>query len=628
MSRYPSGSFALPRQFDLIPQVFSALAGGLTAFMALLVVVILGFNAYYAGRIFPGLSVAGQDLSGLKPAEAAIRLAQRLDYPERGRILLRDGEKIWLAAPSQLGFHLNPQATALEAYRAGRRGDPLARLLAQFEAWYSGASVPPQYVLDERAAYAFLGAIAAQNDVPTSEASLSVDGVNVVVRPGQVGRQLDIPATLAALRTQLQTLRDGEVPLVIRETPPAILNVDEQAELARSILSEPLTLAVPGAGEGDPGPWTFEPETLAKMLTIERIASPEGDRYQVGLQAESLRSFLEGIAPELFRQQQNARFVFDDETRQLEVIQPAVIGRQLDIDKTLQSINQKLLAGDHHISLDLISTQPEVGDDASAEALGIRELVSEQISYFYGSSAARIQNIATASARFHGVLVPPGATFSMAEALGDVSLDTGYAEALIIYGNRTIQGVGGGVCQVSTTLFRTAFFGGYPIVERHPHAYRVSYYELKANGGYDTSLAGLDATVYAPLVDFKFTNDSPNWLLMETYVDRQARTLTWKFYSTSDGRSVEWDTSGLENIEEPPDPVYEENPDLAKGEIKQVDWAVEGADVTVTRRVMRGGELLYEDAFVTHYLPWRAVYQYGPGTRNMPPDKDRDEEED
>jgi vancomycin resistance protein YoaR len=222
------------------------------------------------------------------------------------------------------------------------------------------------------------------------------------------------------------------------------------------------------------------------------------------------------------------------------------------------------------------------------------------------------------------LLVPPGATFSMGSVLGDVSLDNGYAEALIIFGNRTIQGVGGGVCQVSTTLFRAVFFGGFPIVERYPHAYRVSYYELKADGGYDTRLAGLDATVFVPLVDFKFLNDTPHWLLMETYVNETARTLTWKFYSTGDGRSVEWGSGGLQNIEEPPDPVYEENPDLAKGEVKQVDWAVEGADVTITRTVSRDGQVLYEDTITTHYLPWQDVYQYGPGTKNMPPDEDDD----
>jgi vancomycin resistance protein YoaR len=108
---------------------------------------------------------------------------------------------------------------------------------------------------------------------------------------------------------------------------------------------------------------------------------------------------------------------------------------------------------------------------------------------------------------------------------------------------------------------------------------------------------------------------------METYVDPATRAFNWRFYSTSDGRQVDWHTSGLQNVKEPPKPVYEENSDLAKGEVKQVDWEVEGADVTVTRTVTRDGKVLYDDTFSTHYMPWRAVYEYGPGTKGMPPDK-------
>jgi vancomycin resistance protein YoaR len=182
--------------------------------------------------------------------------------------------------------------------------------------------------------------------------------------------------------------------------------------------------------------------------------------------------------------------------------------------------------------------------------------------------------------------------------------------------------VGGGVCQVSTTLFRTVFLGGFPVVERHPHAYRVGYYEQTSGGGYNTSYAGLDATVYVPIVDFKFSNDTPYWLLMETYVNPANRRLTWKFYSTSDGRSVEWDTSGLKNKVDPPDPVYEENEELSKGTIKQVDWEAEGADVTITRTVYRDGDVYLSDQYTTHYLPWRAVYQYGPGTEIPEQDED------
>jgi vancomycin resistance protein YoaR len=205
----------------------------------------------------------------------------------------------------------------------------------------------------------------------------------------------------------------------------------------------------------------------------------------------------------------------------------------------------------------------------------------------------------------------------MSDAIGDISLDNGYAEALIIYNGQTITGVGGGVCQVSTTLFRTALFGGYPIIERHEHAYRVYYYEQTATVGVtDPALAGLDATVYFPLVDMKFKNDRPYWLLMETYFNADDYSLTWKFYSTDDGRSVDVQNLGLRNVRPAPDPLFVENPDLPEGRCVQVDYPGDGADITVTRSVSRDGAILFTDAIITHYQPWQAVYQYGPGTIN------------
>ena len=253
-----------------------------------------------------------------------------------------------------------------------------------------------------------------------------------------------------------------------------------------------------------------------------------------------------------------------------------------------------------------------LGGAATAQQLGISGLLPNgvQTSYFYGSHAERVQNITTAAARFDGVLVAPGETFSMGNTLGDVSLDNGFTEALIIYGGRTIKGVGGGVCQVSTTLFRTVFFAGFPVVERIPHAYRVSYYE-ETSSGRDPALAGLDATVYFPLVDFKFTNDTPYWILMETSVS--GSSLTWKLYSTYDGRTVQWNTTGPQNVVPAPKPLFKVNQDLNPGQITQSDYAANGADVTVERTVLRNGAVYFQDQFKTHYEAWQAVCEFAPG---------------
>lgn len=602
--------YPYPRRTPLWPQVLAAFLSGLFLFLAAVLVWTIGFQLMYAGRIFPGVSIAGVDLSGLSPSEAAIKLDQNLTYPNSGKIVLRDGNRVWVVTPSQMGMTFDAYSSAQAAYQLGRSGGLFASLDGQLRARSQGAEVAPVITFDQRVAHQYLQTLSAEVDLPVQEATLKVEGTNVVAVPGQVGRNLDVQGTLVFLSAQMQTFRDGEVPLVIREQQPEIVDVSAQAEVARRVLSEPLRLHLANAAEGDPGPWTYDVQILANMLTVHRVEN----EVQVELDPEPLREILLGIATQVDRQAQNARFYFDDPTGQLVLIQNATIGRMLDTEANITAINAALLQGEHSIALQIVEDQPEVTDGATAQELGITQLVSSETSYFYGSSGERIQNIQAASARFHGLLIGPGETFSMGDALGDVSLDNGFAEALIIYGGRTIKGVGGGVCQVSTTLFRTVFFGGYPVVERYSHAYRVSYYEQTASGSVDTRLAGLDATVYFPLVDFKFTNDTPYWILMETYVSPEARTLTWKMYSTSDGRSVTWETTGPQNVVQAPKPLFEESDELQAGQIRQVDWSANGADVVVTRTVWNNGAVYFTDEFRTHYEPWQAVCEVAPGT--------------
>ncbi|HSB01141.1 MAG TPA: VanW family protein, partial [Anaerolineales bacterium] len=402
-----------------------------------------------------------------------------------------------------------------------------------------------------------------------------------------------------------------------------ILDVSAQADVARQILSQPLTLAIPNAAQGDPGPYIYNPEVLVNLLTVERVqnGNPSGSGVQVILSPRGIRDLLVPIKSQVDRLPADAKFIFNDSTRQLDLMQDSRVGRTLDIDASIKAINEAVGRGEHTATLVINEAQPRVAATATGQELGITELIHEETSYFYGSSAERVQNIEAASRQYHGLLIAPGETFSMGEHLGDVSLDNGFAEALIIYGGRTIKGVGGGVCQVSTTLFRAVFNAGFPIVERTPHAYRVSYYEQMAGGSVDPRLAGLDATVYFPLVDFKFTNDSQYWILMETYMG--SGSLTWKFYSTKDGRSVTWDTTGPTNVVSAPSPLFEENPELKKNEMKQVDWAANGADVNVTRTVWKNGAVYFQDTVATHYEPWQAVCQYGPDSKN--PEKLADE---
>jgi vancomycin resistance protein YoaR len=605
-----------PRSFPRAAQILAALTLGFGAFFAMIFVWTLGYQLIYAGRIFPGVTVAGVNLSGLTPSDAALKLNQTLSFPISGKVVFRDGANVWLASPVQLGMVFDASSSSQAAYRLGRSGNPFRALTDQLRSRKRGADVAPVIIFDQRLAYAYVNNLAAAINRPAVEASLKIDGVTVLAQVGQVGRHLDVDATLIFLSAQLQAFRDVEVPLVVIETQPLIMDVSAQAETARRILSAPLQLSLANAVQGDPGPWIFEPSVVAGMLTVRRVDNGGQPEVLVGLESGAFAKLLTPVVGQVDQKSKNAKFYFDDTTRQLVLLENAAIGRTTDVPATIAAVNEALLRGEHSVTLVVKEEQPAVADTATAESLGIRELVSSQTSYFRGSNAERMQNIQIAAARFHGIFVPPGATFSMGEVLGDVSLDNGFTEAWIIYGGRTIKGVGGGVCQVSTTLFRTAFFGGFPIVERYSHAYRVSYYEQTISGR-DPLLAGMDATVYFPLVDFQFVNDTPYWLLMETYFNPTSQSLTWKFYSTSDGRSVTYDASGPRNIVAAPKPLFEVNPDLAEGQIKQVDWAADGADATIVRTVWKNGAVYFTDTFSTHYEPWQAVCQFGPGTEDV-----------
>jgi vancomycin resistance protein YoaR len=584
--------------------------------------VASAFGLRYQGKIYPGVSAWGIDLSGQSPAAAATTLTGVFTYPSRPAFIFRDGDpqstSTWSATPAQLGLRFDLGATVSAAYDIGRSGNLVVDAWDMLRAWYGGRQVSPVVIYDEAQPINFLNQIAPEVYRPTVEATLQADGVNITTTPGSIGRQLDVLATAAQVRPALLGLGGADITLVFIETPPLVLDASAQAAAAQAIVREPLTLSIAQPQEGDPGPWVVDPAALGAMLEVRRV--PDGENaahYEVGLSGNALRAYLQPLGEPLEQTAQNARFIFNTDTSQLELLEASRAGRHLDVDATIAAINDALAAGSHAVPLVFVITPPAAADTATAAELGITQLVSEQSTYFVGSSTERIRNIQVAGARFHGLLVPPNSEFSFNEYLGDVSLDSGFAEALIIFGGRTIRGVGGGVCQVSTTIFRAAYFGGFPIVERYSHAYRVSYYER----GDTWRGPGLDATVYSPLVDFKFTNDSPAWLLMEVYVNPAASRITWQFYSTSDGRSTTVSEANVQNVVPAPEPLYEEDPTLAAGQIKQVDYAADGADVAITRVIMRDGAQVNsgEPPLTTHYQPWRAVFNYGPGTEGIPP---------
>lgn len=237
---------------------------------------------------------------------------------------------------------------------------------------------------------------------------------------------------------------------------------------------------------------------------------------------------------------------------------------------------------------------------------GIKELVARGNSTFFGSHPERVHNIRVGSEKLNGVIIKPGETFSFVDTLGDISRATGFKQALVIKDGKTVLGDGGGICQVSSTLFRAALNAGLPIPERHAHAYRVGYYEQNYQPGFD-------ATIFSPSVDLKMKNDYSTALLIQTLFDEENYTLSFELYGAKDNRQIEISKATVWNIAPPPDPEYTDDPTLPTGVVNQVDFAAWGASTKFHYKVVLDEKITFEQEFVSHFRPWKAIFMVGTG---------------
>ena len=195
--------------------------------------------------------------------------------------------------------------------------------------------------------------------------------------------------------------------------------------------------------------------------------------------------------------------------------------------------------------------------------------------------------------------------FSFNKTVGDISAATGYKQAYVIKSGRTVLDDGGGVCQVSTTLFRAALNAGLPIVERHAHSYRVGYYE---QGDWKP---GFDATVYDPSYDLEIQNDTPTPILIQAKPDTTNLELVFELYGARDGRTVDISPVRLWDSRPAPQPLYQDDPTLPNGVVKQVDWSANGIKSAFDYKVIRGDQELFKKTFFSDFVPWQAVYLRG-----------------
>jgi len=574
--------------------------GGLAA---LVVVSAFLWTRQYDRRVFPGVSVGIVSLGGHTWEGAHTRLTKAYPHEPLPPVQVQWGEHRWWV-PATRAFLVYPVEDSVEqAYEIGRVGSPQRQWQERIHALMHGHRIPISGRVDARGVRAWLYTLATRIYRPLREPEVIVEEGRVRYIPGAPSQELDVDQTWQRLYHALQARAQGRlnippVELVIRGVAPSPMDTRALENVIQRLL-EPLRLKARDRY------LALDPVAVRQVLTITpKRTSTHSVDAQLSVDRERLHTILTSLADRYARQPVDARLDYDPQRDAFTVISPSLDGWAMEVDKATDQVAQGLLQGQQEVSIPAGPVAPRVPDTATPAQLGIREIVGEGQTSFRGSSPARVHNIVRAAEAVRGVVVPPGEIFSFNDAVGAITAANGYEDSLIIWGDQTAVGIGGGVCQVSTTLFRAVFFAGLPIIERWNHGYIVSWY----------GEPGLDATVFSPYVDFKFKNTTPAYLLIQPIIDLDRGVLTFRLWGTSPGWTVEVIGPTQEDVVQPPPPLYKEDPALPPGTIRQVEWAKPGMTVRVRRIVRRGDEVIEDEEFVSRYQPWRAVFLYGPGT--------------
>ncbi len=615
MTGYPSNDYYVPQQPEsninpwLVRLPILFISGCVLLVMALLA-LLMAFQFEFGNKALPGLSVYNVNLGGLTREQAKVALTNAFTYDKQAVFTFRYNDKFSQATAGELGITFDVDKTLDEVFVTGHSGSLLSDLGTQASIWLNGRSIAPIVRYDEQVAVQHLSTIASEFDRPAVDATLNMSGTLVVTTPAQTGLALDVNSTLNTLEDLMRQLQTGgEIALVVKEAKPLVTDASAAAAKINAALSSPLTLVTDDQQGGSLGPWTANVDQIKSLLVLKLVSNGDGTQsYDVTANPEPLRGFLQSLAPGLISQPKDGRFHFNESTRQLEMIKDSINGRALDVDATLKRVSDTVFNTTARlVPLAFAYDLPKYSSNITATELGITQLVGDSTTYYTGSTQSRVKNIIEAASRMNGIIIAPGETFSFNDNLGDISPEEGFVQGKVIFGGRTIDGVGGGVCQVSTTAFRAALKAGYPIVERNSHGYRVGFYEL--NG----APPGLDAAIFQPTADFRFLNDTQYSLLIETSVFPADQSIQFRFYSTNPGRQVILEGPVIKAVVPALPTVYQANAQLQLGQEQYVDWSKDGADVTFTRRILdTAGKEIRTDTIYTHYLPWAAVVQVAP----------------
>lgn len=561
----------------LIPLIFF----GIIFLIIIATYFIIG--AVYSNEIFPNPIFGNQKIDEI---EGAINI--KLDEANSQRLVIVSEEFSRSYVLKELGIEFDKEETVKNFKLFGRGNNVLRNLFQRIQSVMGFSSVKVAYQKNDRFKKT-ISDIEEQIHQDAQEATIVIEGVVAKATDSINGRKLNSDLFEQIIDLQMSNLDLSPIELPISRYSPALDKTISEVTIQK--INE--NLNIPYILRSDDRDIVLGPDKLWEWIEVDT----EDNVFVVRLDEDKLSQYFKQLESQINKPMQNATLEIKDD-RAIKFV-PHQLGAVLRIKDAVKLIQSTLLSLEREIELPINYLKPKI-QLSDLNQLGIEELVASGSSSFKGSPINRRHNIATGTARFDGVLIPPQTTFSFNEALGEVDAATGYLPELVIKGDETVPEYGGGLCQVSTTAFRAILNGGYPIDARKNHAYRVSYYEP----------AGSDATIYPPYPDLKFTNNSPGHILMHAYIEGD--TLYFDFYGTKTNYKVELEGPEIYNITDYPEPVYIETSTIPEGEVKQIEVAHRGADTILYRYIYdENGKQIQKDEFRSHYIPWPAKYLVG-----------------
>ncbi|WP_299756170.1 peptidoglycan binding domain-containing protein [uncultured Chloroflexus sp.] len=562
----------------------------------------------YAGRILPNVSVRGVPVGNLTrdDARAAIEatFAPFLAQP----VVLTYSGRSWTPTLAELGVTLEIDEALDAALTVGRGNDLFTNLQQIGAVWQYGVELPLRLSIDQEAMQRYLLARVAEVERPAVDARLVLNGTTVQVEPSAAGRQVLVIETLHEILAAIQDLNPDTVALRTRALEPALR--DDAAFVAQdqiaAMLAGPITLLV------DNRSFVWSLDELARMIRVERVADPAGDRLVVSIDREMVMDKLIALGDSTEVKGTYPRLNWND--GRLEIFQEGKPGRRIDEAQALAEVLAALTkpADQRTIAVSFREIPPPISA-ANLDQLGITTLIGVGRSDFTGSAPYRVTNIQAGMRLLHGVLIAPGEEFSFNQTIGRIDGSNGFVEGYAIIQNRTQLEWGGGICQDSTTVFRAAFWAGLPITERWGHSFYINWYDRYGFGPYGDG-PGMDATIFTGGPDLKFLNDTGGWILMQTLVDTQRNLAEVRLYGPDTGRKVLLEGPVITNrTPAPTEPVYVAVPDRPVGQPRQSDKARGGMDILFTRIVLGpDGKEIERREFVTRFKPWPDIFEYNP----------------